>query len=273
MRTRAFSLLHGFLGAPIFWDPIVERLRHSFPSANFQTPWLPGHAPSTGRAATHNIPPTFVPSTFNDAIKWYASQVRSIAPCWSIGYSMGARLALATALQHPKMFCGVILISVHPGIAEESARQQRMQWEAKLKSLLQYEMPNGVNTHTMPALVNYFETMPIFDTQQALPRSVLQKQRQIRLAHDPGHIALAIDALGLANTPNLTVQLQQTTLPIKIITGALDNKYSQIGEELAHTHDTISHSAISNVGHNTVLESLTETTGIIASFVMENEIR
>ena len=253
MTPPAFSLLHGFLGAPDFWNKTVDHLTAAFPAAFCDAVPLPGHTLYSG---------TELPRCFEDATKWYATRLGEYAPCWGIGYSMGARLTLGTAVQFPELFTGLILISVHPGIVEKSERQLRRQWEQSLISL--------AKNSSLAALVDHFEMLDIFNTQRSLPNPILKTQRHQRLTHQPENIIRSIEMLGLGNTPDLLPRLQQLSLPVLVITGILDKKYTAIARHLANQCDNISHVAIPQAGHNTILEAPDDTHLAIKQFITAN---
>ncbi|MBN2718218.1 MAG: hypothetical protein JXX14_20405, partial [Deltaproteobacteria bacterium] len=165
------------------------------------------------------------------------------------------------ALAYPELFCGLILISVHPGISDVAEQHSRLQWEQQLFALL--------NSPSMVPLVDYFETLPVFDTQQSLPPEVLAAQRLTRLSHSPSNIRCALKALGLGHTPDLSHQLKALNVPTRIITGALDQKYTHIAHTLSAAHRAISHAVIPNAGHNTLLEAPEQTIEEILAFTRQ----
>ncbi|MBN2526625.1 MAG: alpha/beta fold hydrolase [Deltaproteobacteria bacterium] len=255
MTALHFSLLHGFLQNQTSWNSLTEKLRVAFPGATFTPHNLPGH----GETAVSS--PTALSSTshLSDAIQWYIAQIQPISPCWAIGYSMGARLVLNTMLSCPDLFLGTVLISVHPGIRTAAERRARIEWEQRLISIAR----NG----GMSDLVEYFEGLPIFESQSKLATSKLQHQQHMRLSHHPEDIANAISLLGLGHSPDTDAALSQCNRPTLLITGERDTKYSQLSAEMSRRSKRIQHHTISGVGHNTVLEAPHQTFAAIAAFI------
>jgi 2-succinyl-6-hydroxy-2,4-cyclohexadiene-1-carboxylate synthase len=253
MTSVLFTMLHGFLGVPEFWDPVRQWLTPEFPDANFHTPPLPGHTPMTEPS------PDAFPESFDEAIAQYARQIPRESFLCGVGYSMGARLTLGTALAYPSLFDCLVLISVHPGMQSPGDRATRQHWE---QQIIQMATKDG-----MASLVAFFEALAIFQTQTNLPERIVQRQRYQRMNHHPGHIAAALPILGLGHTPAMSESLQSLNRPILFITGEVDEKYTAIAGELSGRCRCASHRIISGVGHNTILENPGETAAAIAAFV------
>lgn len=253
MTSVVFTMLHGFLGVPEFWVPVRQRLAQEFPDANFHTPPLPGHGPMPEPS------PDAFPASFDEAIVQYARQIPRESLLCGVGYSMGARLTLGTALAYPSLFDCLVLISVHPGIQSPRDRATRQQWE---QQLIRIATEDG-----MAKLVAFFEALPIFQTQENLPERILRRQHHQRLNHHPGNIAAMLPILGLGHTPPMTESLQSLNIPILFVSGEGDEKYTAIAGKLSSRCRCASHRIIPGVGHNTVLEKPNETASAIAAFV------
>src|SRR5919106_3649821 len=96
-------LLHGFTQTRQSWRRTVAALGGRYRAL---TPDLPGH----GLAAERR------PASFSAC----AAYVRALAdgPCTLVGYSMGGRIALHTALALPHVVQRLVLIGASPGIAD-----------------------------------------------------------------------------------------------------------------------------------------------------------
>jgi 2-succinyl-6-hydroxy-2,4-cyclohexadiene-1-carboxylate synthase len=99
MTPRVF--LHGFLGSPAEWGPIMRRLSAPGCHAALALPPAPDWATGLSRMK-ERLPAEYV----------------------LIGYSLGARVALGVALACPSRVRGLCLISGHPGL-DPSAREAR----------------------------------------------------------------------------------------------------------------------------------------------------
>ncbi|MCB1084123.1 MAG: alpha/beta fold hydrolase [Simkania sp.] len=85
------TYIHGFLGGPEDWNPLIEQL-----SGPYQT---------------------------------LASPEEIEKPVTLVGYSMGGRLALDFATRHPKRVENLIILSANPGIDDPIKREARRLWD------------------------------------------------------------------------------------------------------------------------------------------------
>src|SRR5690242_3891111 len=110
-RTMAspLVLLHGFTQTRQSWRPTIDVLDGA---RRVLAPDLPGHGSSAAR------PASFPACT---------AYVRALADGRFAlgGYSMGGRIALATALAHPDRVERLVLVGASPGLADEAERAQR----------------------------------------------------------------------------------------------------------------------------------------------------
>ena len=100
--------VHGFTQTRLAWSPVVERLDsgHQFILVD-----APGHGRSAG---------------VHTGLWEGAELLGSVGgPAAYLGYSMGARLCLHLALARPDLVNGLVLVGVHPGIADPVARAAR----------------------------------------------------------------------------------------------------------------------------------------------------
>ncbi len=92
--------LHGFLGTAADWEAVCSFL----PPCSCIGFDLPGHGQSP-----------FIENFILDIPRFHL-----------VGYSMGGRLALGYAAQHPQQVASLTLMSVHPGLKTEEERQARL---------------------------------------------------------------------------------------------------------------------------------------------------
>ena len=101
MRAERLVLLHGFTQGGGIWLPVIERLTIR---CALDAPDLPGHGASSLLA-------TSLPETADTLVTEYGSAA------W-VGYSMGGRLALHVALQHPHRVSHLVLCSTTAGLRD-----------------------------------------------------------------------------------------------------------------------------------------------------------
>lgn len=230
-----WTLLHGFTGSPKSWQRVVEQADLG-PTL---IPSLTGHG-RDWRARTL--------TSFEGEVKRLATLALSAErPRLLCGYSMGARVALGLLAHKPSLFDAAILIGVHPGLSDETARSKRREIDARRARLLREK---GLAT-----FVAEWEELPLFATQRGLSPEVLAEQRDRRLTHDAEGLARSLEVLGLAAMPDYGPVLTSLEIPITIMAGSLDAKFSRIAKVLARGNTGIEVALVNGVGHNVLLEA------------------
>ena len=229
-------LLHGFTGSPRSWDRVVA---HAELDRTPLVPSLAGHGPDwQGRD---------VESFEGEVTRLVSLAERLTQPRLLCGYSMGARVALGLLARQSDLFDAAVLIGVGPGLTEEAARVERRAIDARRARLLREE---GV-----AAFVAAWEQEPLFASQRDLSREALAAQREVRLVQDAEGLARALEVLGLAAMPDYRSAMKSLEIPITLMTGSLDSKFSGLANALAKENAHIDADIVEGVGHNVVLEA------------------
>jgi len=141
-----------------------------------------------------------------------------------IGYSQGARIALALAVRAPKKVSRLVLESVTPPRRRSRDRQRRrLEDEQRARSILE----RGV-----PAFVDAWERLPLFESLRALPEATRSSLRERRLAHSAEGLAGALRCLGQGVQPDLSGALPSLRIPTLLLTGGLDAKATRHARRL-----------------------------------------
>lgn len=231
-----WTLLHGFTGEPNSWSRVLSRESFEPPPA---LPWLLGHGPDW-------------PCRAVDSFAAECRRIRSICakggrPRLICGYSLGARVALGVLHLDPRLFDAAVLIGVHPGLDDPSERTKRRAEDARLA--------NALRNDRLAAFVERWEEMPLFTSQRGLPNTLLEQQRAARLSHDAEGLARALEVLGLAEMPSYGPAMASLDVPITVMAGSLDEKFSGIAKSLAAQHQNVEAEIVPGVGHNLLLEA------------------
>lgn len=231
-----WTLLHGFTGSPDSWSRVLSRLAIDRPPT---VPWLLGHGPDWNSRAV-------------DSFEAECARVRSAdadreRPRLLCGYSLGARLGLGILNLDPRQFDAAVFVGVHPGLEDDAERSARRDVDAGRARTLRED---GI-----PAFVEAWEGLPLFASQSRLPEEVLEEQRRARLAHDPEGLARSLEVLGLAEMPGYGPSMASLEIPITIVAGSLDTKFSRLAEDLAAQHANVDAELIPGAGHNVLLEA------------------
>jgi 2-succinyl-6-hydroxy-2,4-cyclohexadiene-1-carboxylate synthase len=224
---------HGFLGAPAAWDEVVRFLE---PAGEVLVPPLPCHGPQP-----------WVPSctTFDEMVDAFV--LRLPARAHLVGYSMGARVALGIAARHPARVASLVTVGLHPGLADDAERRARRAWDEGLAKDLE--------TGGMTAFVDAWEKLPLWDTQRELPASVRTRRRDERLAQVPTALAWALRTLGLGAMPAMWDALAALDVPVHLVTGARDAKFTEIARRAVLRAPACRHTAVEGAGHDVGLEA------------------
>jgi len=234
LLSTPLVLLHGFLGLPSAWDEVAAALDWSGP---VRIPTLPGH----GRARLGRDLP------FESAVDAIAGRIDVRRPVLLAGYSMGARVALGLALRHPERIAGAVLVGVHPGLRTEAERAERRAWEDALIA--------RVRAGGILEFAAWWEKLPLFESQSRLEPARLESQRRARRSHTPEGIARALRTFGLAGMPSRWEALSAGRVPIHLVTGEQDVRFSAIAAHLCVDHPPrLTHHVIAGAGHNLPLE-------------------
>ncbi len=176
-----------------------------------------------------------------------------------LGYSMGGRIALYTALTG--YFRGLILESASPGIADEAERAARRASDEALAERIERE---GV-----PAFVAYWENLPLFASQRALPDAVQSAVRAQRLRNHARGLANSLRGMGTGSQPALHARLPSLTTPTLLIAGAQDAKYVAIAREMAQAIPTSTLHIVPDAGHTVHLEQPQVFEQLVIQFCQE----
>ncbi|MEJ7893661.1 MAG: 2-succinyl-6-hydroxy-2,4-cyclohexadiene-1-carboxylate synthase [Solirubrobacteraceae bacterium] len=219
MRSH-LVLLHGFTQTGRSWAPLVAELGERY---RCFAPDLPGHGDAAERR----------PASF-DAVAAYVAAVKAerFTLC---GYSMGGRLALATALRIPARIERLVLIGASPGIADATERARRRVADERLAE--------RIETIGIEAFVDEWAAQPLFASQ---PRGVAAAARADRLRNTPAGLAAALRGMGTGVMDPLSDRLPD--VPTTWIAGEHDAKYRAIAERIGPSH------VVAGAGHAAHLE-------------------
>ena len=204
-------LVHGFLGEAADWDALRALLGTDVAAACFE---LPGHgaAPEVAGAASRrsadaahrrqrpdpSVPEAAASSWFPDAARrLQRACARLPAPPVVVGYSMGGRLALYTAVRHPGVARALVLLGADPGIAEPAARAERRARDDALAR----ELAAAGNEQAFAAWLRRWYAAPLFGrlNRHAAFETLLRR----RLRQRPGSLAAALRGLSVSRQPVL----------------------------------------------------------------------
>ncbi|MGH1490349.1 MAG: alpha/beta fold hydrolase [Acidimicrobiales bacterium] len=137
-----------------------------------------------------------------------------------VGYSMGGRVALHTALAHPELVQGLVLIGATAGLDDPADRAKRRAADDALATRL---VDDG-----LPQFLDRWLANPLFaglDDESAA--------RTQRLSNRAEGLAASLRACGTGTQQPLWDRLGQLAMPVLIIVGDQDKKFTTIGRRMA----------------------------------------
>ncbi len=237
--------LHGFTGCGADFAPLNELCA----SARWHCPELPGHGPEPEL----NCSPDAVIALIQRSI----GNFQKSAPNVLLGYSAGARAALLHATQSPGCWDALILISPNPGIESESARRLRQSSDAQLA--------DSIEAQGVAEFLKFWQQTAIIRTQQNIPSDWLIAMQVNRLRHSPKGLAQSLRQFGQGSFPNLWPKLNRLHMPVLLLTGELDKKYTDIAQKMPLLNKA--HHVIAQAGHCPHLEQTESSAAAINAFL------
>ncbi|MGX7327731.1 2-succinyl-6-hydroxy-2,4-cyclohexadiene-1-carboxylate synthase [Enterococcus bulliens] len=175
-----------------------------------------------------------------------------------VGYSMGARVALAWAITYPDMLSKLILESGSPGLKTDLERETRRIHDATLAERLRKK--------SLVEFVDFWQALPLFATQKSLPQDVQNTIRQERLAQDPNELANSLVYMGTGSQPEYWSHLETLSVPTLYLAGKQDPKFCEIGRKMCEQAPKMTYQEI-DAGHCIHLERPVECQQAIKTFL------
>lgn len=237
-----FVALHGFTQRGSMWAEVAGRV-----GGEWLAPDLPGHGAEPA-------------CRWGEAVAGVAARLSGAAPprCL-IGYSMGGRLALATALAHPGLVDRLVLVSATPGLAGVAERRRR---RARDRVLAEHIEEAG-----MSAFVEEWLAHPLFAGLRRRPAEWRAADRAARAGNDPGGVAAALRRLGQGEQPYLGGRLGELRMPVLLIAGEEDAAYWTVARRMTEQIARAAVVEVPGAGHAVVGERPEEVAAALAAWV------
>lgn len=266
---RPLILLHGFTGSSAGWGGLTAVLA---PHYRLITIDLPGHGrtdspPDPARYRMENVAADLTAVlqkilTAEDAesTKKINTQ-RSLRPLRFnlLGYSMGGRLALYIALHYPHLVQSLILESASPGLETPGERAERRWRDEALAEKIERE---GIRP-----FVNFWERLPLWDSQKQMPDETRQALRQQRLQNNPAGLVNSLRGMGTGVQPSLWPRLGQLEIPVLLLAGEFDAKFVDINRKMAAQIPGARLEIVPEAGHTIHLERPSDFTSRLLHFL------
>jgi 2-succinyl-6-hydroxy-2,4-cyclohexadiene-1-carboxylate synthase len=231
-------LLHGFTHTGASWSPVSSELGERYTAL---APDIRGH----GSASDHE--PVTLEAVIGDL------ELASPARFTLAGYSMGGRIAVHFALARPTRVEQLILIGASPGIADPAERDERRRGDDGLA--------DGIERSEIAEFAARWESIQVLAGQ---PPNVLAAVRADRLRNTPAGLARALRGLGTGALPSTWDRLPELAMPVTLVVGERDRKFSKIAVEMAASIPDATVEVVSGAGHAVHLEAPARVAAVIA---------
>ncbi|MEJ6510599.1 MAG: alpha/beta fold hydrolase [Acidimicrobiales bacterium] len=236
--TTSITLLHGFTQTAECWGSFADQLATSHPILAID---LPGHGGSA--------------EIRGDLTQSAAMIASAITPNIVIGYSLGGRIALHLALAFPDLVERLVLIGATGGLDSEEERKQRRVADESLADHLE-EVGVGV-------FLDEWLSQPMFASLTAE-----QSFRELRATNSTAGLASSLRLCGVGTQESLWDRLNTLTMPVLVLAGSNDEKFTQLGHRLvASIGNNASFESVADAGHSAQLENPAATAAAITEWL------
>jgi 2-succinyl-6-hydroxy-2,4-cyclohexadiene-1-carboxylate synthase len=230
--------LHGFSGSSNDWLPFFPSIAYPFVPYAID---LIGHGKSSSPSGINYYSAASIAEQIAAVLDYFHMGQIILS-----GYSMGGRAALTFANAYPDRIKGLILESASPGLIAAKEREER---QAADNRLAEFILEKGIEP-----FIDYWEEIPLFHSQKALPKYELLEQRRKRLENNPLGLSNSLKAFGTGVMPDLWNSLNLFHFRTLLITGSLDEKFTAINKDMAGRIKNARHEIVQSAGHNVHLE-------------------
>ncbi|GGB36864.1 putative 2-succinyl-6-hydroxy-2,4-cyclohexadiene-1-carboxylate synthase [Lentibacillus populi] len=243
-------LLHGFTGSSATWNTVVDTWYKEFRFIRID---LPGH----GKTRTQT--PRTMQTCCDDLMQLLT--YLEFDKVHLLGYSMGGRTGLSFAMMYPEMVASLILESASPGLETENERRARMAHDENLAQKIEQE---GIS-----AFVNFWEDIPLFQTQRKLPPKKRREIRDERLSQSAPGLVQSLRYMGTGKQPSWWEQVRELSVPVLLVAGALDEKFVKLNQRLKNRLQSGDLIIVEDVGHAIHVEQPTFFGKIVTEFILK----
>ncbi len=172
-----------------------------------------------------------------------------------LGYSMGGRVCLHLALDRPDLVARLVLVGATAGIDDPTERAERRAADERLARRLDVD--------PLADFLDDWLALPLF---AGIPEAA--NHRAERLANDPAGLAASLRHTGTGTQEPLWERLSDLAMPVLLVAGEHDPKFSAIAERMAReigTNATVR--IVDDAGHTVHLEHPEHTAALVATWL------
>lgn len=232
-------LVHGFTQTMRSWDRLATLLSETFQVVRVD---LPGHGGSGE-----------VDLSFEETAE--ALGEAGGAATYA-GYSLGGRLCLRLAVDHPEVVKSLVLIGASPGLATGGERAARREADEALAA--------DIESMGTAAFLDRWLAQPLFATLRPAADDL-----EARLANTPAGLATALRRLGTGVQEPLWDRLGELKMPVLALSGQEDTRFSRLAKEMAAAIGVNAQAvAVAGAGHAAHLERPVSFHRLLTAFLL-----
>ena len=238
---QRFVLAHGFTQSARSWSTFQRLLESRLPGATTIAVDLPGHGDAE--------PPA-------DLDLWASADLLADrgGPGVYVGYSMGGRVALHTALSRPAAVERLVLIGATAGIDDPDERAARRAADERLAE--------HIEAVGVPTFIDEWLANPLF---AGLTEATAL--RADRLRNTSAGLAASLRATGTGTQTPLWDRLDEIECPVLLLVGEHDAKFTDLGRRLVEGLPCAELVVVPGAGHSVHLEQPDATVDAIAAWL------
>ena len=211
-------------------------------------PDLPGHGYSAGA-------PTEFPSVI-DAVRESIEAIGTPVPL--LGYSQGARVALATAVETSAPIDSLIVVSGTAGIEEATERSVR--------AAADRDLADRIRGDGIEAFLDAWTSTGLTSTAHRPPTD-RSRDLERRRDNTADGLAAALVGYGQGRQPSSWGRLGEIRVPVLVMAGAEDRRYVTIADRMASSIEGAELVVVDGAGHDPIGDDPEAVAGALSAFL------
>ena len=244
-------MLHGFTGDMSTWHSLEDSLKERYKTVLVD---IIGH----GKSDAPEEPERYLMERCVEDLLMLSDQIGIEEAVW-MGYSMGGRVCLCLGATAPERCRALVLEGVSGGIEEERERAARVSGDGELAKRIEEE---GVE-----CFVDYWESQPLFASQESLDEQTKLTLRRQRLGNRAMGLANSLRGMGTGAQPTIYDQLYGFPKPALFLAGEEDKKFVELGMRMSRLTPNGRFESIRSAGHCAHLENPAEFETLVWEFL------
>lgn len=235
---KSILFLHGFTGSANDWKDVVEKIDKRFNKLALD---LVGHGKSSSPSSINYYMAESIVNQVEQVL--HNLRLKEIILC---GYSMGGRVALNYSIAKPELVQGLILESSSAGFKNEKEKSSR--------KISDEELATFIENNSLEDFATRWLDQELFGTLRRFSNDKIKRIKTERAKNSKIGLANTLRGFGTGVMPYLGSEIGKLKLPVLLITGGLDDKFTGINQNLNKIFKSSKHKIIATAGHNTHLE-------------------